>query len=263
MKIGINISTNLNGVAFFPSSLFGGSDVGDFGDCNSLLYQDVSAATPAAANGQSIARWDGYRGTISWRQVTALNQPTLSVSGALRGALMDGSNDFFSTAAALNMTGSDAFTLVFGVRKTSDAALGMILEASLTTGSNNGSFYLSGPNGVSNGNYGGRSKGTAASDAVTGAASFNPPHSAVLTFQGDISADTSILRVNGTQSATSATDQGTGNLGNHTLYMGMRAGTTFPFAGTIYGWLLIMRILTASEINQAERWMAARSNVTI
>jgi hypothetical protein len=90
------------------------------------------------------------------------------------------------------------------------------------------------------------------------------PITNVLTGIGDIAGDNAILRVNGTQVAQNTADQGTGNYLAYPLYIGRRAGTSFPFNGQIFG--LIVRFgsnLDAATISQTETWLGARVAPTV
>jgi hypothetical protein len=141
-------------------------------------------------------------------------------------------------------------TVWAGVRKLSDAALAMVGELSANAGTNNGSFFLAAPR-TGTADYGWRSTGTILSDA-TAAASYAAPITNVLAAIGNISGDIAALRVNGTQVATSSTDQGFGNYGNYPLFIGQRNN-----------WLssLIIRGAqsTDSQISATESWVNGRT----
>jgi hypothetical protein len=126
----------------------------------------------------------------------------------------------------------DKMTLCAGVRKLSDAATGMLMELSVASGSNAGSFQVRSPNGAAN-NYLFGSVGTV--ESLTTASGYVAPITNVLTGLGDISGDSAILRINGVQASSSTSDQGTGNYGNYPLYLFSRAGTSLFFNGRFYG----------------------------
>lgn len=152
---------------------------------------------------------------------------------------------------------ADKVQVFAGVRKLSDAATGVVIEHSVTLNSNAGTFFLLAPNTTASTNAIFASKGSlptfgSGSAVDIGAA----PVTRVLSGIGDIAADTSILRMNGTQVATSATDQGTGNFLAYPLYIGRRGGTTLPFNGRDYG--ICVRFganLDASTIAATESWL--------
>jgi hypothetical protein len=155
--------------------------------------------------------------------------------------------------------GIDKVQAFVGVRKLSDAATGTIIEFSSAVGANNGSFALFSPanNGQPDFDY--RVKGSTAAvpNVVSGYAS---PTTRILVGISDISADTSIVRVNGVEVGSLATDQGTGNYLAYPLYIGRRNGTTLPFNGRLYS--LIVRFgpnLTDGRITSTESWVNSRT----
>jgi hypothetical protein len=172
----------------------------------------------------------------------------------------DGSDDFLVSAATINPGAVDKAQVFAGVRKLSDVALGLLVESSANAGSNNGAFWFFAPINTTNFSYGWRSRGTANADAngpVTGASA---PITNVLTGLGDISGDSAILRVNGTQVASSTSDQGTGNFLTYLHYIGRRGGISLPFNGRIYQ--MITRFgpnLTADVLTQSEAFVAQKT----
>ena len=74
---------------------------------------------------------------------------------------------------------------------------------------------------------------------------------------GDISGDSAILRINGTQVATSTTDQGTGNYGNLPAYFFHRntSPATLRFNGNEYGNIAVGKLLTADQLTALETYM--------
>lgn len=218
---------------------------------NSAVGVTANAAFNGTIDNLSIVEIQGNHAS----QATTASKPILR-RNATTGALyleFDGVDDFLSTAA-IDFTATDEVTLFAGVRKLSDAATGMVVETG--AGTVPASFYMLAPAAAATANYRFLSNGTITGAATaTSPASYAAPHSAVLTGQGDISADLSILRVNGTQVATSAADQGTGNYGNLPLYIGRRAGTSLPFNGHLYGLTTVSRLATAAEIASNEMWL--------
>lgn len=237
---------------FNPAQLFAGGVKGVWYDLADLstVWADTGASTPATVNGV-IARINDKSGNgINATQATGASQPTLKLTGGLYRCVFDGIDDFLATPA-LDLTARDEVTVVVGVSKTTDASTQVIVEN--TTGA--GSFRLYVPAGGTGFTHG--MTGTASSDST--ATGFAAPSITVVTGIGKIATDQNIIRVNGTQQASAATDQGTGNMGNFALYLGRRTGTEFPFAGSIYGLIVINRVLSATELAQAENWMNART----
>jgi hypothetical protein len=164
----------------------------------------------------------------------------------------DGVDDFLQTNS-IDFSATDKITLCAGLRKLSDAVAGMITELSASTALNNGVFQLQ---TQTSGGYFFRSKGTSASDAGP-STGYNAPITDLLTGIGNISGDQSILRINGTQVASSATDQGTGNYGNYPVYFFQRNGPPAAnrFNGYEYGNVAVGKLLTADQTVALETYM--------
>lgn len=166
----------------------------------------------------------------------------------------DGVDDAYASAASLNLTGTDEVTVFAPVLKESDAATGVVLEASTASSSiNPGTFALFGPVTPGLGNYGFRSVGSLTATIEIGSQA--APRKSLLTGIGKISTDTAIIRVNGVQAATSAVDQGTGNYGNHTLFEGARNQASVYFKGETQGFLILGKNLTASQLAIVEKYI--------
>ena len=158
--------------------------------------------------------------------------------------------------------GTDKAQVFAGVRKLSDAARGVLAELSASTAGNAGSFVLTAPEGATS-NYGFGSRGVILNSPVA-AGPFPAPITNVLTGVGNISGDSVILRVNGTQAAQSTADQGTGNYLAYPLYLFRRGGTSLPFNGHFYGGIIRFGDnLPIETIEQTEAWMAAKTGVTL
>jgi hypothetical protein len=189
-----------------------------------------------------------------YQRVTTAFDVTEAGVQSLSYLSFDGVDDFMLTGTIT--PGVDKVTVGAGVRKLSDTARGTIVEHSATIASNNGTFHLTAPNAAS-ATFGFESKGTALTDAV---ATFAAPTTRVLVGLGDISGDTSTLRVNGAQQDQDTGDQGTGNYLAYPLYVGRSGGTTLPFSGQIYS--LITRFganLDTDQITDTETWVNTRT----
>ena len=166
----------------------------------------------------------------------------------------DGIDDALATGS-IDFTSTDKMTVWSGVRKLSDAAIGIYVELSAGAPSELGVFNLYNINAA--GSYAFGSKGSAQSSATT--TSYSAPTTNVLTGIGAILTDVDILRVNGTQSATSSTDQGTGNYGNWPLYIGSRAGTSLPFNGNIYSLIVRGAQSTTPQVTNTETYVNGKT----
>lgn len=182
---------------------------------------------------------------------TATDYDTTGFKPYLR---FDGTDDWLQTNS-INFTATDKMTVFAGVRKLSDAALGIFAELSNATG--NGYFSLAAPSGAS-ATYRFASMGTVFANSVS-PSSFAAPITNVLAGLGDISGDSAILRVNGAQVASSTADQGTGTFGNYPLYIGRRGGSTLPFNGRLYGLIVRGSQSTAQQITNTENWLNQRT----
>lgn len=175
--------------------------------------------------------------------------------GAPRYLSFDGTDNGMATSS-IDFTGTDKMTVWAGVRKLSDAAIGVVVELSASVGANTGGFYLA-ASASSGANYQLVSKGTVLAAATP--SGIAAPITNVLTGICDISGDSAILRVNGVQAASSSADQGTGNYGNYPLYIGRRGGTTLPFNGRIYQLIVRGAESTAGQIQAIERYVNAKT----
>jgi hypothetical protein len=171
----------------------------------------------------------------------------------------NGTNSTMQTAA-IDFTSTDKMSVFAGVRKLSDAAVGILVELSATVASNAGSFVISAPNSTgASGNYGFYSRGSVAPVTLATSATTLAPVTSVLTAEGSITGDLMSLRTNGVSGTNSTLDQGTGNYGNYPLYLGARNAASNWFNGRDYGLVVLGRTPTAAEITSMEAWMNARA----
>lgn len=240
---------------FTPADLFLAAEKGAWYDPSdfSSMFQDTAGTVPVTATGQQVARINDKSGnTRHLLQATALSRPLLQQDGAGKYYLdFDGSNDFMS-AAAVDLSGTDAATVIAGVRKTSDAATGIVMEMSTNSSVTSGTIAIF--SALSNGpNFGFRHKGTAGADSS--GVGIPAPYLAVVSGIGDISGDRNQIRINGGYAGQNTIDQGTGNLTSQTLYVGMRGGTSVPFAGRLYGLIIRGATTDNATLATAEAWM--------
>lgn len=196
-------------------------------------------------------------------QTVTASRPSLqrnTSSGAFY-ASFDGVDDFLVTINTVDMTSSDAVSVLTAVRKNSDSTVSIIAEFSPDVNTNTGCFYLTGPQSAAVGNYAFSSKGTTASLAT--AATYTAPHTAVISVRSKISTDTNKISVNGSTEFSSAGDLGTGNFGNYNLYLGRRSGTTLQFNGHIYAMIIVEKLASDGEIYEAEKILADRVGILV
>lgn len=230
------------------------------GDCVFLadkpfLYIRQSGEGTGTVNSLSLRELPGNHAT----QATAASRPIFRDVGGLRYLECDGVDDGMVTGS-IDFTGTGKMFVCAGVRKLSDAATGALLELSSSSGANSGTFALFSPTGALP-TYGIRVIGTAgATPSISGIPS---PDSSVVSLLGYIADDVSVIRRNGVVGASSSSDLGTGNYGNHPLYLFRRGGTTLPFNGLFYGAIIAGAAYSASQIASAERYLAGKSGVTL
>ncbi len=164
----------------------------------------------------------------------------------------NGSNQFMQTNS-INFSSTDKMTVWQGVRKLSDAAVGMFYETSQAYSSFTGSFALY---NIST-NYKTASGGSLFAEATS--TSLPSPITNVLTEIASISGDQLDLRINGVLNAQSTANQGTGNFGNYPAYFYARAGTTFFFNGNDYGSIARGAASTAAQITAGETYINSKT----
>jgi hypothetical protein len=268
MQIGISLGINRmrpggGAAAFDPDSLFAASEVGDWFDPSDLskMWQDTAGTTAITADGQSVARIDGQLGVLSLQQATLGDRPLYKTSAGLHWLQFDGSSDILASSAALNMTGTDAVTVCAAVRKSSDTTTATFVELGPSANLNANTFCLKGPfaNGANDyaGIFGGSNR--VASDSAD---VYPSPDTAVITGLSDISADFLNVRRNGSVIASSASDQGTGNYANNTLYVGSRFGTQ-RFNGNIYFVLVRGALTSGVDLASLETFAGNKAGLSI
>lgn len=264
MNLSISLSLgSTHSAGFNPAAaLFGAGEQGYWLDPSdfSTMFQDTAGATPVTAVGQSVRRMLDKSGRgNTFTQANTANAPILQQDASGRYFLLfDGTDDWLESAATINPGAVDKAQVFAGVRKLSDAATGVVLEASPTIDTNNGTILLAAPVVAGASDYSFTSRGTvAASQTRDGNAA---PRTDVLTALADISAPSAQLRVSQSAIAANTASQGTGNYLTHTHFIGRRNGTSLPFNGRLYQ--LITRYganLTADQITQTETFVNART----
>ena len=243
---------------FNPRSLFAAGEQGIWLDPSdfSTLFQDAAGTTPVTALGQPVGKILDKSGRGNHAtQTTSASRPTLQQdSNGLYYLSFDGTDDGMATPS-IDFTGTDKMTVWAGVRKLSDAVIGVVVELSTNSDSTNGTFALAAS--IGGNNYYAQSRGTVRSaSAATG---YVAPHSAVLVAEAKISTDILRLHVNNAAPLSSATDQGTGNYGNYPLYIGQRGGTTLPFNGRLYQLIVRGAESNAGQIAATEAWCNSKT----
>jgi hypothetical protein len=193
-------------------------------------------------------------------QSDAAKRPAYKTSGGLHWLQFDGTNDALASAATLNLTGTDEVTTCIGAFR-DNVGNRVFFEFSPSVDTNNGSFFLQNSPGFDTTKVRFRTKGTLAAsvEPVVG----TQPKTSLFTTTAKVSTDTAIVREDGAQIGSSASDQGTGNMGNHTLYVASSGPGALFLNGNIY-FLLVRGALTAgADLTALEGFAAAKTGVTI
>jgi hypothetical protein len=230
------------GFAFIPSR-------------TSSLFQDTAGTVPVTADGQTVALWRDVSGKGNHAtQATSGSRPTYR-EGRARLAL-NGSTNWMQTAP-INW-GTDEVTIVAAVRKMSDAARGTVVELTTDSGTQNGAWALFAP-AAATPTYGARGRGTSASFA-TSPMTFAAPVTSVVAARIKISANSTVLRVNGVDT-TSGAALGSGLFANAAIYIGSTGGASNRFNGDLYPLIGINRLLTAGELAFVEDFAASEAGL--
>lgn len=228
----------------------------------SLTFTPTAASLTLTVVGSvTLAQLELGSTATAYQRVTTQYDVTEAGVASTSYLAFDGVDDGMVTGTIT--PGVDKAQVFAGVRKLSDAAIGVVAELSATAGTNAGSFVLSAPaSAAANYFWGGR--GSAAIVGITTASSYAAPITNVLTGIGDISGDLSSVRVNGVAAGQSTADQGTGNFLAYPLYIGRRGGATLPFKGNVYS--LITRFganLDTPTIANTETWVAQKTGISL
>lgn len=255
LRIGIGLG--IGGVASFsPLALFASGEKGGIWlpeNSDVAVGNAVSTVTDASPNAVGATQGVGASQPIRRNNATT----------GFDYLEFDGTDDWLSTAA-IDLTGTDAVTVFAALRTVSQAVGGVVAELSASAPLNTGTFILQSPSGAAVEGISYSTRGDAAALSVATANSVGAaPVSHVITAQSDISTDTATIRLNGVEAATSAADQGAGNYGNYSLFIGSRNGTSRRLNGHLYGLIVLGRTATAAEITAVERFFAARIGVIL
>lgn len=262
--------TSLDGGATWRASFSAGTNVGgdaalsaalslspvwlyDHKDVTSF-YRDTAMTIPAQV-GDPVRAVRDKSGNGNHRTTPADSSAgILRQSGDLYYIESDGVDDYMVTPA-VNLTATDAVTVCMGLRKLSDASLGVFFESSSTM-ANNGTFSIHAPPGAS-ATIRVASRGTVTKDATVG--SLAAPITRVVTLTSDISADSLAIRLNRAAGASSVGDQGTGNYSNTPHYFWMRGGASFPAKVYDYGGALYASKLEGADLAIVEAFVTDRT----
>jgi hypothetical protein len=232
-------------------------------------FFDVHGITSGATSLVWGAQLETGSTATAYQRVTDQYNVTEAGVPSVSYLFFNGNN--FSMATSTITPGVDKAQVFAGVRKLSDAAVGVVAELSAAAGTNRGAFVLLSPGSTgASGNFAFYSTGSLVVGSNATSATTLAPVSAVLTAIGDISGDLSSIRTNGVVGTNVTTDQGTGNYLAYPLYIGHRFNNppTTPsslfFSGHLYS--LIVRFgpnLTSTFISATEAWVAGKTGIVI
>ena len=201
-------------------------------------------------------------GNYAYQTVSA-SRPLLQ-RNATTGAYylaFDGVDDFLQTNN-IDFTSTDKVSVFAGVRKLSDAAIGVLAETSVNANSNVGAFYMLEPATAGISSTSAFVKGPT-SAAIVSAVNLIAPTSYVKTVVSDLGGNTTKLRIDSVLKATSTTATGGGSLGNYPLYIGRRGGTSLPFNGHLYSLIIMGRLASDTETTVLENAIAKQIGATL
>lgn len=255
--------------AFNPLSLFAAGEQGAWYDPSDLstLFQDAAGTIPVTAAGQPVGRMldKSGRGNHATQSIDA-SRPTLQqTAGGLWYLACDGVDDQMTTAS-VNFSSTSKVSIFAGVRKLTDSAFKAIIELSFTTDANTGSFMFgvgTGADALRRNFAWGVSRGFCSSQRI------DAPHTAVVYSLHDVTVSSSLSavtsRINGvaTTNIAGPTVTTAAAFGTYPLYLFRRGSPSTAFDGHFYGCIIRGAACTTDQINSAERWMAAKTGVTI
>jgi hypothetical protein len=225
----------------------------NFGFAVGLANADGSSTI---TGGSSLFIWGAQLETGSsataYQKVGLTSDVTESGKRDCWGLLFDGSDDSLQTAS-VDFSATDKMTVMTGVRKLIDsAAYTVIAELTADISINVGGFVLA-PN---IGTYEMFSKGTVLASAS--ASGYTAPITNVVSSTLDIAGDSIVLRVNGSQVATSSGNQGSSNFSNAAFFIGSRGGSSLRLNGLIYTLIVRGATTPTGTIADFERNLLAR-----
>lgn len=248
-------SPGVGGEAFTPNAAYFAGRPGAAYDAflKDALYTDAARTTPVAIATDLIGSLSDGSGNGHHQAQAGSIRPSWNNSRA-EFAILD-----YLESTGFDFTGTDTVTVIASIYKANDTNVTAICE--LGNVNSEAGFTLRAPANGTGGFYF-ASRGSALA-AVSTAPADVAPVTAVLTGIGRISTDTCILRVNGTFAKSSIADQGTGNYGNHSLFLGSSLGSTLKQGCNIYRLAVLGWEPSEAELNNLEKWAAEPAAITI
>jgi hypothetical protein len=198
--------------------------------------------------GSDVSAWGDVVGGRDFVQANTSKDPAYGVFTTKPALVFDGVNDFMQ-APAVNYAPYPAITLAFVFTYTA-AGLVAIKETSVTYSSNVGAFIIAGNGGTLTPSY---FSGVVQSRAFACA---NGTHRLIVTLDTTQVGTITACYLDGV--SVGATPAGaSAALGNYVEYIGMRAGTSLPWAGKLGTDLVYSGTFTAGEVATIDAFLAA------
>ena len=249
---------------FSPSALFANGEKGAWYDPSNLssMYQ-FDGTTPAAVGDEVGVIEDQSGNGIHMIQTVEAKCPILSLSAEGHYYLdFDGTDDGMRTTSNIPFgTNSIQEMSVFAAaQKNTAGVLQNVVELSNSLGTEDGTFRLF----YTAGNlWRSVHKGDVTNTLQSGVISDNPDK-VVMTSVASITAPSHLFRLDGSLVASNTNALGTGPYTDQPLSIGSRAGgTSSRLDGRIYGIIVRGKVSTAEEIADVEKYLAAKSGVTL
>ncbi len=198
--------------------------------------------------GSDVSAWGDTKGGRDFVQADTSKDPAYGLFTTKPAIAFDGVNDFMQ-APAVNYAPYPAITLAFVFTYTA-AGLVAIKETSVTYSSNVGAFIIAGNGGTLTPSY---FSGVVQSRAFAIA---NGTHRLIVTLDTTQVGTITACYLDGV--SVGATPAGaSAALGNYVEYIGMRAGTSLPWAGKLGTDLVYSGTFTAGEVATIDAFLAA------
>jgi hypothetical protein len=232
---------------------------GTFGVQTGFVRLSIVQNTSVTATAIAVEAWGAQlevgSSATAYQKVGLTSDVTESGKRDCWGLLFDGSDDSLQTAS-VDFSATDKTTVMAGVRRQSNAAIGILFEMSTNVGSNNGVLVAYTPNDTLEDKILFASKGTTSRFVESN--SLGTPSTFIFAGTSDISGDLVGLRVNGVGLTSNTSDQGSGNYGNYPIYIGSRAGSSLRLNGLIYTLVIRGATTPTGTIADFERNLLAR-----
>lgn len=257
-RLGVTNSSD----SFTPASLFLGGLKGAFYDMSDITTMfKVDGTTPAVV-GEAVGKIEDKSGNGNHLfQTTESKCPLLAVDSAGLLCLDFDGDDGMRTTTDIDFSTSSVtdMSVFVGALKEATSLNHTVVELSNSVGGNQGAFRIFCTSGEL---WRCIQKGTTA-NTISSTAVGNPNRS-VITSVASIAAPSHLYRRNDNVVADSTSSLGTGTYGEHPLSIGGRAGgASANLDGKIYSLVVVGKLASAAEIADTEKYVAAKTGVTI